>query len=210
MMNRLKGYAVVVLLLVVCFALTSCGTISVTLTDNGKTKAVEGTAGTVGDFLEENGIKLGKHDKISMDLDAQLQDGGTLEITRVKTRNITRTKAIDFEKEVKYTDELYKGQTKVETEGVTGQKEITYYYKYVNGYLETKKAIDEKVVRKPTNEVTLVGTKERPSAQSSSGSSGSSSGPGVVSRQKVYDCDGSGHGYYVIKYSDGSVKYQDF
>ncbi len=49
------------------------------------------------------------------------------------------------------------------------------------------------------------------SGDSSGGDSGGSSG-GVteVSRQPVYDCDGSGGGYYIITYSDGSVKYEDF
>ena len=35
-------------------------------------------------------------------------------------------------------------------------------------------------------------------------------GKTVVSRQKVDDCDGSGHGFYIITYSDGSVEYQDY
>ncbi|MCD7736779.1 MAG: hypothetical protein LUI07_07455, partial [Lachnospiraceae bacterium] len=51
-------------------------------------------------------------------------------------------------------------------------------------------------------------------AASGSGSSGSASGSGSskteVSREAVYDCDGSGHGYYVVTYSDGSVEYIDF
>lgn len=35
-------------------------------------------------------------------------------------------------------------------------------------------------------------------------------GKTVVSRERVDDCDGSGHGYYIITYSDGSVEYQDY
>lgn len=207
-MNRLRRTIVGIVLIAMCFSLTSCGKITVVLTDNGKTEEVEVSPGTVEAFLEETGIEVGKDDQLSLELDAQLQDGSTLEITRIKTRNITRTKGIAFEKEVKYTDELYRGQTEIETEGVAGQKEITYYYKYVNGYLKTKKAVEEKVVREAVNEVTLVGTKERPVVENRTRNV--SSGPREVSRQKVYDCDGSGHGYYVIKYSDGNIKYQDF
>lgn len=43
-------------------------------------------------------------------------------------------------------------------------------------------------------------------AQQSSGGSGVKE----VRRQKFDDCDGSGHGYYEITYSDGSTKYQDY
>lgn len=32
----------------------------------------------------------------------------------------------------------------------------------------------------------------------------------IVSREKIYDCDGSGRGYYIIKWSDGEVEYKDF
>ncbi len=32
----------------------------------------------------------------------------------------------------------------------------------------------------------------------------------IVSKEKVYDCDGSGHGYYVITWSDGEIEYEDF
>lgn len=34
--------------------------------------------------------------------------------------------------------------------------------------------------------------------------------PKIVSKEKVYDCDGSGHGYYLIKWSDGTEEYEDF
>lgn len=32
----------------------------------------------------------------------------------------------------------------------------------------------------------------------------------IVSKQSVPDCDGSGHGYYVITWSDGSVTYEEY
>ncbi len=49
-------------------------------------------------------------------------------------------------------------------------------------------------------------------AQAAAQQSGGGSGGGVteVKRQKFDDCDGSGHGYYEITYSDGSVAYEDY
>ena len=35
-------------------------------------------------------------------------------------------------------------------------------------------------------------------------------GKTVVSKENFPDCDGSGHGYYEIHYSDGSVEYQQY
>lgn len=34
--------------------------------------------------------------------------------------------------------------------------------------------------------------------------------PKIISKEKIYDCDGSGHGYYIIKWSDGREEYEDF
>ncbi len=49
-------------------------------------------------------------------------------------------------------------------------------------------------------------------ARSSRASSSSSKGSSVyeTGRQKFDDCDGSGHGYYEITYSDGSTKYEEY
>lgn len=209
MKNKLKNYIILTLLITLCTTLSGCGTVMITLTDNGKTTEIEAPAGTVAEFLEENKIEISKDDELSMDLEDTLQDGSELIITRIKTRNITRTKAIKFKEEVKQTAELYQGQTKIETKGSNGQKEITYLYRYINGLLDKKEVVDEKVVKEPIDQVKLVGTRERPSVHTG-GTSGGSSGKREVSRQKIYDCDGSGHGYYVIRYSDGSMKYQDF
>ena len=45
-------------------------------------------------------------------------------------------------------------------------------------------------------------TKENPQRSSQKSSV---SGKHIVSKRKVPDCDGSGHGYWEIKYSDGTV-----
>lgn len=47
-------------------------------------------------------------------------------------------------------------------------------------------------------------------ARSSRGSSSKGSGVHETGRQKFDDCDGSGHGYYEITYSDGSIKYEEY
>ena len=51
---------------------------------------------------------------------------------------------------------------------------------------------------------------QKPQQSSSAQSSQASQGKTVVSKQAVYDCDGSGHGYYVIKWSDGTETYEEF
>ena len=67
---------------------------------------------------------------------------------------------------------------------------------------ESRKKVKEKVIKEPVSKIVTEGTKEKPQ-QSSQKSSGS--GKHIVSKRKVPDCDGSGHGYWEIKYSDGTV-----
>ena len=97
---------------------------------------------------------------------------------------------------------MYVGSSKVTREGVNGSKEVTYQITYVDGKEESRKKVKEKVIKEPVSKIVTEGTKDKP-LQSSQKSSGS--GKHIVSKRKVPDCDGSGHGYWEIKYSDGTV-----
>ena len=128
---------------------------------------------------------------------------------------------------------MNEGESEVEQKGVNGEKEVVYSVKYVDGKEESREKKSEKVTKQPVNEVVTYGTKTETSqtydnsnnnagAENNSGNSGNAnqsggtesppqqSGKTVVSKTPVYDCDGSGHGYYEIKYSDGSVEYEEF
>ena len=70
----------------------------------------------------------------------------------------------------------------------------------------TKEVVEEKVIQEAVNEIVTYGTKTAAAAPAP----GESSGKTVVSKQEVLDCDGSGHGYYDITYSDGSHEYIEF
>ena len=78
----------------------------------------------------------------------------------------------------------------------------------MDGKEDGRKAVKEEIIKKPVDKIITQGTKPKPAP--SKGKQKGGKGKKVVSKKKVYDCDGSGHGYYIIKYSDGSVKYKDF
>ena len=65
----------------------------------------------------------------------------------------------------------------------------------MDGKEEKKKVVSEKIKKEPVAQVIIKGTKKRRR---------------IVSKQKVEDCDGSGHGYYIITWSEGTVEYQDY
>lgn len=58
--------------------------------------------------------------------------------------------------------------------------------------------------QKPQTPVTQAPENEPANESSAEG------GRTVVGRQTVDDCDGSGHGYYIISHSDGTTEYEDY
>ncbi|MGI8313913.1 peptidoglycan DD-metalloendopeptidase family protein [Halobacillus mangrovi] len=75
----------------------------------------------------------------------------------------TKTETISHEKEVRETDELYKGDTKVKQNGEDGERTIHFTKKIVNGELDKKEVTKEEVTKEPVKEIILKGTKVVPS-----------------------------------------------
>ena len=169
--------------------------VEVTLTADGKTEKHQTFARTVKEFLDEQNITLGADDEVSPKLEGKIKKGAKIVVKRVEYKEETRTEVIEFSVKETKNASMKAGTKKVTREGVNGEKEVTYKVKYVDGKESSKEVISEKVTKEPVDKLVTVG---------------SASGKTVVSKQAVYDCDNSGHGYYVITYSDGSVEYKDF
>lgn len=83
-------------------------------------------------------------------------------ITVVTKEKIKETEEIEFEKETRQSDKLYKGEKKVVQEGKNGQKEIEYLIIRENGSQKEKEIIEEVIIEEPVNEITEEGTKPKP------------------------------------------------
>ena len=183
---------------------------------DGETAAKEVEAATVGDALTECGITLGEDDRVTPDVTEAVTEGMQIVVNRVTFDTVVETETVAYETTYENDSSLAKGKEQTSRSGENGEKEITYKVTYVDGAEESKEVVDEKVTKEPVNAIVKVGTKATSSSSGSgsssgsSGSSSSSSGKTVVSKKAYYDCDGSGHGYYEITYSDGSVAYEDF
>ncbi|MBQ8860803.1 MAG: G5 domain-containing protein [Ruminococcus sp.] len=185
---------------------------NVTLTADGETKEISTVTKTVEEFLNVQKITLDEDDELSVKLTDAITDGMKIVVKRVEYKEETRTETIDFSTKERFNDAQPEGTSEVIQQGVEGSKEVTYKVKYVDSKETSKEVISEKVTKEPVDKIISYGSKvtSSPSSGSDSGSNSSSGGKTVVSKQPVYDCDGSGHGYYVITYSDGSVEYQEF
>ncbi len=169
---------------------------------DGETNACETEAETVGDVLAELKITLGEDDRVTPAATEKVTEGMKIVVNRVTFDTVAETEEIAYETSYENDSSMAKGQEQVSTKGENGEKEVTYQVTYVDGVEESREATGETVTKEPVNEVVKVGTKE----ESSSGGSGRT----VVSKKQFDDCDGSGHGYYEITYSDGSVEYEEY
>ena len=153
-------------------------------------------------FRSELKITLGEDDRVTPAATEKVTEGMKIVVNRVTFDTVAETEEIAYETSYENDSSMAKGQEQVSTKGENGEKEVTYQVTYVDGVEESREATGETVTKEPVNEVVKVGTKE----ESSSGGSGRT----VVSKKQFDDCDGSGHGYYEITYSDGSVEYEEY
>lgn len=169
---------------------------AVHLVADGKKETCLTQVHTVKEFLEEQNVTLGALDRVSPGQSAELSDGTEVVVKRVERRELTETESIPFETSVSYSDSMTVGSSRVVREGENGEKKVTYQVTYVDGKEESREVVREEVIKEAVNRQIVQGSKPK--------------GRTVVSKQRVEDCDGSGHGFYIITYSDGTVEYEDF
>lgn len=203
--------------------------LKVSITADGETKEVSTKASTVKELLDEQGIKLGSDDEISEKPETELKDAMKITIKRVEYKEETEKETVAYSTEEQYSDSMDKGESEVTQEGSDGEKEITYKVKYVDGKEDSREKVSENVTKEPVNEIVTYGTKEEESSTAPAepseevpaepseepaapveSSEEAQGGRTITSKVPVYDCDGSGHGYYEIYYSDGTVEYEEF
>ena len=164
-------------------------TVSVVCDGETKTEAVNST--TVVDAIKELGFTLGEDDEVTPEADQKVTDGMEIVIDRVKYEEVSEVEAIPFTVETIYDATLQRGTEYTSVYGEEGQVERIYKVKYVNGEETETELVEEKVTKEAVNAVVMMG-------------------PYVVSRVNFPDCDGSGHGYYEVTYSDGTVDYEQY
>ena len=183
---------------------------TVVIVDAGKKRTVTTTGQTLDDALAAAKITVDHDDKLSASPNARLVDGAKFTFTRVDVKSKTKKVKVDYDTTRKKTSTLNKGVTKIDREGVSGVRAVTYKLVRHNGELVRRTKIKSKLIKKPVTEVILVGTrtttKKKSSGSSSSGSSGSSSSSSTPSGSvwdKLAQCESggnwsinTGNGYY--------------
>lgn len=127
----------------------------------GKKMTKEVPAGTVAEALDFLNITLSENDVLNVDKNKNVSDGFDIVIQTVTYKEITSEEKVEFNTIYKNSDQLYVGETQIETEGVEGVRTIVTRQKYVNGELDSEEKISDKVTKQPVDEVILNGTAEK-------------------------------------------------
>lgn len=116
-------------------------------------------AKTVADAIKEAGITVGPQDIIKPSPSELIGLNTDVKIIRVKEVEKTEEVTLAYRTIKRPSNTLFKGKTKVLTKGKTGLVRTYYKYTYYDGKEVKKEVIKQVVVKKPVDEVILVGTK---------------------------------------------------
>lgn len=154
-------------------------------------------AGTVGAALAERGIPLSLEDRVTPSADTAVTDGMRITVQRIRYEVEELTEPMPFETEYEKDETLPFDSEQVSVEGRDGLHRVRYRVTFADGAEEGREALSEVVLEPPVTQIIKKGPKDL-------------SVVSIVSQKVFFDCDGSGHGYYEIHYSDDTVEYERF
>ena len=169
---------------------------------DGRTRSVSGAV-DVAEALTRADVEPAGHDRVTV---APATDGTiTVTVQRVVVTDVSDVTEIPFESVTEKTADLYRGQSKVDQEGVPGALTTVSRLVLVDDVEESRRVLSETVTAEPVTERVLEGTTARPVVAAPAPSSGtvvegdvwaqlaqceSGGNPTIVSRNGLY------HGLY--------------
>lgn len=132
----------------------------VTVTADGESKVLCLEAGHAAlNVLNAAGIEMSSADYLNVESSRFVEDGMSLEVTRVLHKQYTKTYSISYTTETRYTPDLRQGATKVLQAGKKGVKTVTYENRVENGKVISTKTVKTEITTQPQKRIILKGTK---------------------------------------------------
>ena len=129
------------------------------VTADGKTRSYESLANTVGEALDDAGIKLDEDDIVTPQKDELLTSDLEIVVQRVDVKVEVVEEAVPFETVEKDDSSLDEGTSKVVTEGVEGKDQVTYSVTYVDGKETSRKETARTTLTAAVDKVIANGTR---------------------------------------------------
>ncbi|GAB4072105.1 ubiquitin-like domain-containing protein [Barrientosiimonas marina] len=134
----------------------------VTVEDAGEKRNIHPTTQqSVEELLTDNDIEVDDLDQVSPSLDATIEKGDDIKITRVEKSKETVDESIAYDTEKRDDDSLEKGKTKIVSEGQEGTVAKTYEVTTENGEAVDRQLMNKEVKQKSENKIVAHGTKEK-------------------------------------------------
>ena len=116
---------------------------------------------TVGQALEEQGVKVDRDDIVKPALGKLLDKRDKVTVTKVRVvKKAVKNEPISFSTVTTYDDTMLEGNEETVREGRAGRRDVTYQLRYENGKLVTRRVVDVRDYVAPVNTLVKVGTKE--------------------------------------------------
>lgn len=134
------------------------GDITISITADGESHNVTLASGsTVTQALQSAGIDLGDLDQVDPPPYTVLNDGDSIELTRVEEIFETEEQIIPFERQVVRNESLPEGETRLVQAGVNGRQELTYR-RVVEDEIEISRSVVKMVIlQEALPEIVMVG-----------------------------------------------------
>jgi uncharacterized protein YabE (DUF348 family) len=111
------------------------------------------------DILKDSNIEFNKDvDEISPSLDSKIEDGLSIQIVKVETKNVISEEDINYDTIIEKDDNLASDIKVVKSEGQKGKKEVEYQVMYKNGVEFSREVKNEKTILEPKNKIVTQGT----------------------------------------------------
>lgn len=112
---------------------------------------------TVSDALDISGLEVREHDILDTEETKELVSGDNIKITRVDYIVTTEEETIPREKTYRGTSLIKDNKTVLLSYGKNGTLLKTYSQRVVDGVYEEKELVSEEIIKKPTNDLYVVG-----------------------------------------------------
>lgn len=165
---------------------------------------------TVGEMLNQKGVKLAANDTVSVSQDMPVAAGMTVAIWREGAQTATVEEPIAFPiRQVLDVDQPI-GYKSVQTPGANGKKSVTYQITATSGRETGRKAIQTVTLEQPKEQIEIIGAKPGNGLTKSKGAQQFTDSKGVAHRETYYDLpmnvvmSACGGGTYTIRAADGA------
>jgi uncharacterized protein YabE (DUF348 family) len=191
---------------------------AITIDLYGKKAIIRTRAKTVGDMLKEKNITITSKDHLSVSEATLISQGMQVRVWREGVQTISLDQEISVTSKIVYNADQPIGYRSIQTEGIVGNRSITYQIEIKDGVEIARSEIANIVTRKPTEQTEVIGLRnDGGGLTKSKGAQFVTDSKGVSHRETYYDLNmsivmqscGQG-GYYVVRPDGAKVDGQGY